>query len=127
MFINYAYAQAAQSSGGQSFIIQLLPLMLIFVVFYFLLIRPQQKRVKKHQEMVTALQKGKLVVTAGGIIAKVAKVDDEKTITLEISPNVNISVKRDTITEIIENNEKNSNLVSKAKKNTKKGSSKKIN
>tara|TARA_B100001093_G_scaffold441027_1_gene441910 strand:- start:38 stop:418 length:381 start_codon:yes stop_codon:yes gene_type:complete len=126
MFINYAYAQAAQSSGGQGFIIQLLPLMLIFVVFYFLLIRPQQKRVKQHQAMVSSLQKGKIVVTAGGIIAKVTKVDDEKTVTLEISPNVNVSIKRDTITEIIENNEKNNNLVS-SKNNIKKGSSKKNN
>ena len=54
MIINLAFAQTAQATGGQSFIIQLLPLILIFVVFYFLLIRPQQKRVKQHKEMVSS-------------------------------------------------------------------------
>ena len=76
MFLNLAYAQNAQGSGG--FLVQLLPLILIFVVFYFLLIRPQQKRVKQHKDMVGALKAGNYVVTSGGIISKVIKIIDDE-------------------------------------------------
>ena len=103
MIINLAVAQASQAPGGQSFIIQLLPLILIFVVFYFLLIRPQQKRVKQHKEMVAALKVGNQIITSGGILAKIVKVDDEKFITISISEGVNVRVKRDTITEVVIN------------------------
>ena len=103
MMINLAFAQASQAPGGQSFIIQLLPLILIFVVFYFLLIRPQQKRVKQHKEMVAALKVGNQIITSGGILAKIVKVDDEKFITISISEGVNVRVKRDTITEVVIN------------------------
>ena len=103
MVINLAFAQASQASGGQNFIIQLLPLILIFVVFYFLLIRPQQKRVKQHKEMVAALKVGNQIITSGGILAKIVKVDDEKFITISISEGVNVRVKRDTITEVVIN------------------------
>tara|TARA_A100000164_G_C21285571_1_gene486558 strand:- start:107 stop:424 length:318 start_codon:yes stop_codon:yes gene_type:complete len=101
MIINLAYAQA---SGGQGFIVQLLPLILIFVVFYFLLIRPQQKRVKQHKEMVASLKVGSQVVTSGGIMAKIIKVDNENFITASISEGVNVKLKRDTITEVLSNN-----------------------
>ena len=104
MVINLAYAQAAQTSGGQSFIIQLLPLILIFVVFYFLLIRPQQKRVKQHKEMVTNL-KVETVIPSGGILSKIIKVDDNNFITVSISDGVNVKIKRDTITEVITDNQ----------------------
>jgi preprotein translocase subunit YajC len=104
MVVNIAYAQASQSAGGQSFIIQLLPLILIFVVFYFLLIRPQQKRVKQHREMVTNLKVGNQVITSGGILAKIVKVDDNNFITISISDGVNVKIKRDTITEVISEN-----------------------
>ena len=104
MLVNIAYAQASQSAGGQSFIIQLLPLILIFVVFYFLLIRPQQKRVKQHREMVTNLKVGNQVITSGGILAKIVKVDDNNYITISISDGVNVKIKRDTITEVISEN-----------------------
>ena len=104
MLVNIAYAQASQSAGGQSFIIQLLPLILIFVVFYFLLIRPQQKRVKQHREMVTNLKVGNQVITSGGILAKIVKVDDNNYITISISDGVNVKIKRDTITEVIAEN-----------------------
>ena len=107
MLINIAYAQATQSAGGQSFIIQLLPLILIFVVFYFLLIRPQQKRVKQHREMVTNLKVGYQVITSGGILAKIVKVDDNNYITISISDGVNVKIKRDTITEVIAENSSN--------------------
>ena len=104
MLVSIAYAQTSQSAGGQSFIIQLLPLILIFVVFYFLLIRPQQKRVKQHREMVTNLKVGNQVITSGGILAKIVKVDDNNYITISISDGVNVKIKRDTITEVISEN-----------------------
>ena len=81
-----------------------LPLILIFVVFYFLLIRPQQKRVKQHREMVTNLKVGNQVITSGGILAKIVKVDDNNFITISISDGVNVKIKRDTITEVISEN-----------------------
>ena len=108
MIINFAYAQATGASGGQGLLIQLLPLILIFVVFYFLLIRPQQKRVKQHKEMVNSLKVGSLVVTSGGIISKVVKLNDDIFITVNISDNVDVKIKRDTIVELLENsNQKN--------------------
>ena len=93
MIINFAYAQAAGASGGQGLLIQLLPLILIFVVFYFLLIRPQQ-RVKQHKEMVNSLKVGSLVVTSGGIVGKVVKLNDDIFITVNISNNVDVKIKR---------------------------------
>ena len=108
MIINFAYAQASGASGGQGLLIQLLPLILIFVVFYFLLIRPQQKRVKQHKEMVNSLKVGSLVVTSGGIVGKVVKLNDDIFITVNISDNVDVKIKRDTIVELLENsNQKN--------------------
>ena len=81
---------------------------LIFVVFYFLLIRPQQKRVKQHKEMVNSLKVGSSVITSGGIVAKVIKLNDEMFITVNISNNVDVKIKRDTIVELLENsNQKN--------------------
>ena len=108
MIINFAYAQAAGAGGGQGLLVQLLPLILIFVVFYFLLIRPQQKRVKQHKEMVNSLKVGSLVVTSGGIVGKVIKLNDDIFITVNISDNVDVKIKRDTIVELLENsNQKN--------------------
>ena len=108
MIINFAYAQATGASGGQGLLIQLEPLILIFVVFYFLLIRPQQKRVKQHKEMVNSLKVGSLVVTSGGIVGKVVKLNDDIFITVNISDNVDVKIKRDTIVELLENsNQKN--------------------
>ena len=106
MIINFAYAQASGASGGQGLLIQLLPLILIFVVFYFLLIRPQQKRVKQHKEMVNSLKVGSLVVTSGGIVGKVVKLNDDIFITVNISDNVDVKIKRDTIVELLENSNK---------------------
>ena len=103
MIINFAYAQSVASGGGQGLLVQLLPLILIFVVFYFLLIRPQQKRVKQHKEMVSSLKVGSSVVTSGGILAKVVKINDEFYITVNIASNVDVKIKRDTIVESLEN------------------------
>ena len=87
MFISPAYAQTGGGSGGFD-LVALMPLVLIFVVFYFLIIRPQQKKVKEHKVMVEALRRGDRVVTTGGILGTVVKVDGEREFTLEIAPGV---------------------------------------
>ncbi|MEL7467565.1 MAG: preprotein translocase subunit YajC [Paracoccaceae bacterium] len=97
MFITPAYAQGAGAPGGD-FITSLIPLVLIFVIFYFLLIRPQQKRAKEHRNMVQALRRGDQIVTAGGIVAKVTKVKEgEEELEVEIAPDVRVKLYRSTI------------------------------
>ena len=83
------------------FIVQFIPLILIFAVFYFLLIRPQQRRAKMHRDMVSAMQRGDKVITAGGLRAKVVKVVNETDVELEISPNVNVLVLKATVSDVI--------------------------
>ena len=101
MLISPAYAQAAGPSGAFDFI-SLLPLVLIFVVFYFLLIRPQQKKMRDHRSMVDAIKKGDQVVTAGGIFGRIAKVEaGESTVMVEIAPNVQVKVARHTISDVV--------------------------
>lgn len=77
------------------------PLIGIFAVFYFLLIRPQQRRAKMHRDMVSAMQRGDKVITAGGLRAKVVKVVNETDVELEISPNVNVVVLKATVSDVI--------------------------
>lgn len=98
MFSNIAYAMApGQGAGGPAGgFASFVPLILMFVVFYFLLIRPQQKKAKEHQEMVSALKKGDKVVTSGGIHGIVTKVD-EGTVTMEVAEKVKIKVTRANI------------------------------
>ncbi|MDG1437810.1 MAG: preprotein translocase subunit YajC [Emcibacteraceae bacterium] len=100
MFISEAYAQTA--GGGDGGLMGLLPFVLIFVVFYFLLIRPQQKRAKEHKSMVEALKRGDKVVTAGGIVAKVSKVVDDNTVEVEIASDVKVKVIRSTIGQVMD-------------------------
>jgi preprotein translocase subunit YajC len=85
----------------EAFIVQFIPLILIFAVFYFLLIRPQQRRAKMHRDMVTAMQRGDKVITAGGLRAKVVKVVNETDVELEISPNVNVVVLKSTVSDVV--------------------------
>ncbi len=99
MFVSPAYAQAA-TGGGLESLQSFLPLVLIFVVFYFLLIRPQQKRQKEHREMINALRRGDRVVTAGGIIGTVAKVVSDTEVSVEIAEGVRVRVVRSSITEV---------------------------
>ena len=94
MLISPAHAQAAGGAAGGSGFEALLPLVLIFIVFYFLLIRPQQKKMKEHKEMIAALRRGDKVVTGGGIMGTVSKVDDESVVTVEIAPDVKVKVSR---------------------------------
>lgn len=90
--ISTAHAQAAGSPAGNVWM-QMLPLVLIFVVFYFLLIRPQTKKAKEHREMVAKLQNGDEVVTAGGILGRIVEVSDTF-VTLEVANGVQIKVQR---------------------------------
>ena len=79
----------------------LVPLALMIVVFYFLLIRPQQKKAKAHREMITAVKRGDQIVTSGGIIGKVTKVIDEQKVQVEIAPNVKVDIVRATIADVL--------------------------
>ena len=99
MLISPAYAQAA--AGGPSALGQLLPFVLIFVVFYFLLIRPQQKRAKEHRQLVDNMKKGDQVVTSGGITGKVMKaVEGNDTVEVEIASGVTVNVIRAMVSEV---------------------------
>ena len=102
-----AFGGAAQGSGIASFL-SLAPLFLVFVVFYFLMIRPQQKRMKTLQQAVEAVKKGDNVVTAGGIVGKVTRVEDT-IVEVEIAPNTRVRVVKSTLTDITSPNSKPAN------------------
>ena len=91
--INPAYAESADGSGGFA---SLIPLILIMVIFYFLLIRPQQKKLKEHRNLVDELKKGDKVLTSGGLYGKVIDVKDD-VLKVEIAEGVRVNVKRDTV------------------------------
>ena len=91
-----AYAQAGSPMGGPHPIVQFLPLILVFVVFYFLLIRPQQKRAKERQAMIDGLKRNDEVVTTGGLHGRIMELG-ERIVTLEIAPKVNVRVDRQQI------------------------------
>lgn len=97
--ISTAYAQASSATPGGD-LMAFLPMILIFVVFYFLLIRPQQKKAKEHRTMLAALQKGDEVVTAGGVVGRVAKLTDQYA-AIEIAPSVEINVQRSAIAQLL--------------------------
>jgi preprotein translocase subunit YajC len=100
-FISTAAAQTAAAAGAQSNpLLQMLPLLLIFVVFYFMLIRPQSKRAKEHRAMLATLEVGAEIATAGGIIGKVTEVGDNF-VGVEIAANVLVKVQRNTISQIL--------------------------
>ncbi len=87
-------------------IASLVPLVLVFLTMYFLLIRPQQKKLKEHQAMVAALRRGDQVVTSGGIVGRVTRVkDNENEVEVEIAPNVNVRVVRSTIQTVVSKTE----------------------
>ncbi len=99
MLISPAYAQASGSMPGGDFM-TFLPMIAIFVVFYFLLIRPQQKRAKEHQAMLSKIATGDEVVTAGGILGRVAEVGDSF-LTLEIADGVRIKVQKSQVSQLV--------------------------
>jgi preprotein translocase subunit YajC len=99
MFITPAYAQVG-GADANSIVFQLLPFALIFVIMYFLILRPQQKRVKDHAEMVKNLRRGDTVVTSGGLVGKVTKVVDDDQVEVEIADGVRIRQMRQMITTV---------------------------
>lgn len=104
MLISAAYAQGTGITGifdNQSALIQFLPLVLIFVVFYFLLIRPQQRKAKDQKAMLDALRRGDRVVTGGGIIGTVARVESPEEVTVDIADGVRVRVLRSTISSVL--------------------------
>ena len=101
MIISPAYAQAA-AGGAESGFLGFLPIILMFGVLYFLMIRPQMKRAKEQKAMVEALQKGNEVIAAGGVIGRITKMS-EQYVTLEIAPNTEIVVQRGTVQIVLPN------------------------
>jgi len=101
MFISQAWAQGAGAGGGSDFLVQLFPLVLIFIVFYFLLIRPQQSKMKAQREMLSGVKRGDRVVTGGGIIGLVTKVISDNELQVELAEGVRVRVLKQTITDII--------------------------
>jgi preprotein translocase subunit YajC len=101
MFISPAYAQATSGApgGGAAFLNAIMPFLLIIPIFYFLLIRPQQRRLKAHRDMIAAVKKGDTVVTAGGLIGKVAKVTDDE-VEVELAPQTKVRVVKSTLSEV---------------------------
>ena len=100
MFISSAYAQAATGGDTQSTIMGLLPLVLMFVVLYFVMIRPQMKRQKEHKAMVEALAKGDEVVTAGGFLGKISKIG-EAYVGVELATGVEVQMQRSAVTQVL--------------------------
>ena len=90
----------AQFGGSNDMIMSLLPFILIFVIMYFLILRPQQRRVKQHAEMVSALRRGDTVVTSGGVIGKVTKVVDANEVELQIADGIKVRQMRSMISEV---------------------------
>jgi preprotein translocase subunit YajC len=100
MFASPAHAAAgAAPSGTAAFLINVAPLLLIFVIFWFLLIRPQQRRVKQHRDMIGAVKRNDVAVTGGGVIGKVTKVDDNE-VELEIASGVRIRVLKAMLSDV---------------------------
>jgi len=102
MFATPAYAQDAGAAGA---FMQFVPLILIFAIMYFLLIRPQQKKMKEHQKMVSELRRGDQVVTSGGLIGKVSKVKDDSELEVELAEGVKVRVVRNTISQVMSKTE----------------------
>ena len=101
MFITPAYAQLPGVGGGSSeLIMSLVPFVLIFVIMYFLILRPQQRRVKQHQEMVKNLRRGDTVITSGGLVGKVTKVVDDDQVVIEISDGVRVRQMRGMVSDV---------------------------
>ena len=101
MFISPAFAQGASPLGGEGgMLMSLLPFILIFVIMYFLILRPQQKRAKAHQEMIKNVRRGDTVITNGGLIGKVTKVTDDDSIEIEIADGVRVRQARAMLADV---------------------------
>lgn len=100
MFIANAFAQTSGAAPSSDMLTSFLPMIAIFVVFYFLLIRPQQKRAREQRELLGALEKGNEVVTAGGMVGKIARIN-EQYVTLEVASGVEITVQRSSVSQLL--------------------------
>ena len=100
MFISPAFAQAASPFGGDSMLVSLLPFILIFVIMYFLILRPQQKRQKQHADMVKNVRRGDTVVTSGGLVGKVTKVIDDEQVEVEVAEDVRVRQMRSMLADV---------------------------
>lgn len=104
--ISPAYAQAAADAGPAAGLAQFVPLVLIFVIFYFLLVRPQQKKMKEHRAVLEAVRRGDRIVTNGGVIGLVTKVNaEERQLEVEIADGVRVKVMRDMINTVLSKTE----------------------
>ncbi|MBF0351664.1 MAG: preprotein translocase subunit YajC [SAR324 cluster bacterium] len=110
-----AMAQGPGGGAGPNAMIQFIPFILIFVVFYFLIIRPQQKKQKSHQNMLADLKKGDQVVTTGGIFGTIFKLGDDS-VTLEVSDKVRIKIERQQIGRLVQELSEKKNTEEKAEK-----------
>ncbi|MGL4427184.1 MAG: preprotein translocase subunit YajC [Alphaproteobacteria bacterium] len=99
--ISQAFAQGSSLFGGLESLSSFLPLVLIFVVFYFFLIRPQQKKAQQHREMIGALRRGDRIVTNGGLVGTVVRVVDEREVELEVAPGVQVRVIRGMVADVM--------------------------
>ena len=99
MFITPAFAQSGAPGGGD-FFIQILPFLMIFVIIYFLILRPQQKRMKEHKELVANLRRGDSVVTSGGLIGKITKVVDDNEVQVELAKDTVVTLVRSSVAEV---------------------------
>ncbi|MFZ1885520.1 MAG: preprotein translocase subunit YajC [Rhodoplanes sp.] len=99
MIVTPAFAQGA-GAGGSDMLVSLLPFVLIFVIMYFLILRPQQKRSKQHQEMVKNMRRGDSVVTSGGLVGKITKVVDDNEIEVEVADGVRVRQMRSMVAEV---------------------------
>jgi preprotein translocase subunit YajC len=99
-FITPAFAQAATGAGGGGLLIQLLPFVMILGIMYFLIIRPQQKRLQDHKSMIASIKRGDTVVTSGGIVGKVTRVIGDGELQVEIADGVRVRVVRSTVSEV---------------------------
>lgn len=95
----FASAGAASSGGTAGLLVQFAPLLFIFVIFYFLLIRPQSRRVKEHRDMISAVKRNDTAVTSGGLIGKVVKVEENE-VELEIAPGTKVRVVKTMLSEV---------------------------
>ena len=103
MFVTPAFAQAA--GGASSAFSSFVPLISIFAIMYFLMIRPQQKKAKQHKAMIDSLRRGDQVVTSGGVLGKVSKVSDDGIVEIEIAEGVKVRVMRATIAQVLNKTE----------------------
>jgi len=100
VFITPAFAQSAGPGGMGDLVGMILPLVMIMVVFWFLLIRPQQRKAKEHQELLKKISRGDTVVTAGGLIGKVTKIVDDSELQVEVGDNIKVRVLRSAVSDV---------------------------